>query len=60
MYEMVKVRKSVDKRNIVLRMETYSRLEKYLVELVKGIGSPRITFDDAVNALLDEHDKQKK
>ena len=46
---------NVKKRNIALRIETYNRLEKFLTELIRERGSPRITFDDAINALLDKH-----
>ena len=54
---MGKSRKNVDKRNIALKIETYDRLEKFLLELMTNRGSPRITFDEAINALLDEHEK---
>ena len=44
------------KRNIVLRIETYERLQRYLLELIQRRGDPKITFDEAINALLDEHE----
>lgn len=44
---------NASRRNVVLRIETYNRLEKYLVELVKRRGIPRISFDEAINELLD-------
>jgi len=44
---------NISRRNVVLKIETYDRLEKYLVELVKRRGVPRITFDEAINELLD-------
>ncbi len=40
-------------RNIVLKIDTYNRLQRFLVELVKEKGVPRITFDEAINELLD-------
>ena len=46
----------VKKRNIVLKIETYERLQRYLLELIQRRGDPRITFDEAINALLDEHE----
>lgn len=55
---MVKPRGKVSKRNIVLKIETYKRLEKFLLELMEKRGSPRVTFDEAVNALLDEYYKK--
>ena len=48
----------VKKRNIVLRMETYERLQRYLLELIQKRGNPKITFDEAINALLDEHEER--
>lgn len=47
------------KRNIVLKIKTYERLEKYLVDLVKEREVPRITFDDAINDLLDKQSSRK-
>jgi hypothetical protein len=40
-------------RNVVLKIETYRRLQSFLVELVKAREMPRITFDEAINELLD-------
>ena len=57
---MGKSRTNVSKRNIVLKIETYNRLEKFLLELMKDRESPRITFDEAVNALLEEHEDREK
>ncbi len=45
-------RKNVAKRNIVLKIETYERLEKYKIRLMDEKGDSRITFDDAINILL--------
>ncbi|MDF2955706.1 MAG: hypothetical protein OD815_001322 [Candidatus Alkanophagales archaeon MCA70_species_2] len=56
---MPKSRKRVSKRNIVLKIETYNRLEKFLLEVMKKKGSPRVTFDEAVNFLLDEYEKAR-
>jgi len=42
-------------RNVRLRAQTYERLEKFKVELIQRKGKPQVTFDDAVNYLLDEH-----
>lgn len=52
-------RNGVKKRNVVLRIETYQRLQKYLLELMQKRGDPRITFDDAIATLLDEHEVSK-
>jgi len=53
---MVRPRKNVSKRNIALRIETYERLERFLLELMRKRGTTRVTFDEAINALLDEHE----
>lgn len=58
MIPMARSRKNVSKRNIVLKIETYNRLEKFLIELMKEKSSHRITFDEAVNALLDGCEKK--
>jgi hypothetical protein len=47
-------RKSVEKRNVVLRIETYERLDKYKIKLISEKGDSRITFDDAINDLIDK------
>lgn len=44
-------------RNVVLKISTYDRLEKFLVELVKAKETPRVSFDDAINELLDRAEK---
>lgn len=59
-FEVARLRnpkKIMKKRNIVLKIETYKRLEKYKVDLVKEKGNPNITFDDAIASLLEEHYK---
>lgn len=47
-------RKNVTKRNIVLKIETYDRLEKYKIKLMSEKGDSRITFDDVINFLLEK------
>ena len=49
----------VRRRNIALKIETYERLEKFLLELSRERGK-RLTFDDAVKALLDIYEKTRK
>jgi len=46
------------KKNIALKIETYKRLERFLLELARKRGR-RLTFDDAVSALLDEYERCK-
>jgi hypothetical protein len=45
-------RKDVQKRNVVLKIETYERLEKYKAKLIGEKGDVRLTFDDIINELL--------
>ena len=51
---MAKKRENVSKRNISLNIETYERLEKYKIKLMNEKGDSRITFDDAINILLNK------
>ena len=44
----------VKNRNIVLKIKTYQRLERYMVKLIRVKGNPKITFDEVVNVLLDK------
>jgi len=56
---MAKPRKNnVTTRNIVLKIGTYDRLQKFLVQLVREREIPRISFDDAINELLDRAERQ--
>jgi len=48
----------VRRRNIALKIETYEHLEKFLLELSRERGK-RLTFDDAVSALLDEYEAKR-
>lgn len=45
--------KGRETRTIVVRNETYDRLEKYKVKLIAERESSDVTFDDVVNSLLD-------
>ncbi len=45
-------------RNVRLKIETYERLDQYLIELMAEKGE-RLTLNDAVVSLLDEHYKHK-
>jgi hypothetical protein len=44
----------LEKRNVVLKIKTYERLERYKVKLINERRDPRISFDDAINTLLDK------
>lgn len=54
---MSKQKVSAKKRNIVLKIKTYKKLEMYKVNLMKEKGDPKVTFDDVVNDLLNKSEK---
>jgi hypothetical protein len=59
MAAMAKPRKNnVTARNVVLKIATYNRLQKFLVQLVREKETPRISFDEAINELLDRAERQ--
>ena len=47
-------RKSVTKRNVVLKIETYERLERYKIKLMNEKEDSNLTFDDVIKDLLDK------
>lgn len=47
-------RKKVAKRNVVLKIETYERLDKYKIKLMNEKEDSKLTYDDAINDLLDK------
>jgi hypothetical protein len=47
-------RKDVQKRNVVLKIETYGKLEKYKAKMIGEKGDSRLTFDDVINDLIDK------
>lgn len=49
-------RKKVAKRNVVLKIETYEKLERFKIKLMSEKEDSRITFDDAINFLLDKEE----
>jgi hypothetical protein len=58
---MSKQRKQTVKyRNIRLSLDTYEELDKYLFELMQKRGERRLSLDDAVKALLDEHHSKER
>lgn len=44
--------KARETRTIVVRNETYNRLEKLKVKLIAERGTSDVTFDDTINTLL--------
>lgn len=47
-------RKKVTKRNVVLKIETYERLDKYKIKLMNEKEDSKLTYDDVINDLLDK------
>jgi hypothetical protein len=47
-------RKKVQKRNVVLKIETYEKLERYKAKLIGEKSDSTLTFDDAINDLIDK------
>lgn len=47
-------KKTVKKRNVVLRIDTYQRLDKYKIKLMSEKGDSGLSFDDVINVLLDK------
>jgi hypothetical protein len=59
-HELVKQRKqSVEYRNIRLSIETYKKLDKYLIELIQKKGDRRISLDEAIKSLIEAYYKNK-
>ena len=44
-------------RNVVLKISTYNRLQRFLIDLVRKRGRPRVSFDEAIAELLHRADK---
>ncbi len=47
-------KKPVEKRNVVLKIETYERLENYKIQLITEKGKPQLSYDEVINSLLDK------
>jgi len=47
-------------RSIVLKIETYNMLERYKAKLIGERGTPKITFDDVINHLLNTKNLKNK
>lgn len=53
---MVKPRKDdTDYRNVRLYIDTYNKLDRYLLELVQKRGDRRLSFDEAIKSLIEDH-----
>jgi hypothetical protein len=53
---MVKPRKDdTDYRNVRLNIETYNKLDRYLLELMQKRGDRHLSFDEAIKSLIEDH-----
>jgi hypothetical protein len=53
---MVKPRKDdTDYRNVRLNIDTYNKLDRYLLELIQKRGDRRLSFDEAIKSLIEDH-----
>jgi len=57
---LVKQRKqTVEYRNIRLSIETYKKLDKYLIELIMKRGNRHISLDKAIKSLIEAYYRNK-
>lgn len=57
---MIKQKKdSVKYRNVRLSIETYNKLDRYLLELMQKRGDRRVSLDDAIKSLIEEYHFKK-
>jgi hypothetical protein len=58
---MARQRKAnVVSRNVKLEIGTYDKLDKYLVKLIAQRGVRKVTMNDAIAELLEEHHNKKR
>ena len=48
-------KKTVEYRNVRLSIDTYKKLDKYLIELIHKKGDRHITLDEAIKSLIDSY-----
>ena len=55
-YLLVKQRKqSVEYRNVRLSIDTYKKLDKYLIDLIQKRGDRHISLDEAIKSLIEAY-----
>jgi hypothetical protein len=47
-------------RNVRLNIDTYNKLDRYLLELMQKRGDRRLSFDEAIKSLIEEYYSYKK
>jgi hypothetical protein len=59
-YILAKQRKqAIEYRNVRLSMDTYKKLEKYLLELIQKRRNRHISLDEAIKSLIEAYYKNK-
>ena len=59
-YQLAKQRKqNVEYRNVRLSIETYKKLDKYLIELIQKRGNRHISLDEAIKSLIESYYKNR-
>jgi hypothetical protein len=52
-------KKTVEYRNVRLSIDTYQKLDKYLLELIYKKGDRHISLDEAIKSLIEAYYKNK-
>jgi hypothetical protein len=52
-------KQAVEYRNVRLSLDTYKKLDKYLIELIQKRGDRRISLDEAINSLIEAYYKNR-
>jgi hypothetical protein len=52
-------KQAVEYRNVRLSIETYKKLDKYLIELIQKRGDRRISLDEAIKSLIEAYYKNR-
>jgi hypothetical protein len=50
---------TVEYRNVRLSIDTYKKLDKYIIELIQRKGNRRISLDEAIKSLIDDYYRNK-
>jgi hypothetical protein len=48
-------KETVEYRNVRLSIDTYNKLDKYVLELMQKRADRRISLDEAIESLIDEY-----
>ena len=56
---MTTTKKTVEYRNVRLSIDTYKKLDKYLIELIQKRADRHISLDEAIKSLIETFYKNK-